>query len=73
MQQLSLFQETYQPRFQAYLNHMDATHADEVNTRDFIVWIGTHAEVFKKIKGENFIRPSEQDEFTDYVWKQVGK
>jgi hypothetical protein len=73
MKQLALFTEEYQPRFQAYLDHVGAAHADEVRTHDFVSWIGTHAEAFKQMKGENFIRPSEQDEFTEYVWEQVGR
>lgn len=40
MNQMTIFDtEEYQPRFQAYLDHVGATHADEVNARHFIAWI----------------------------------
>lgn len=71
MNQLSLFDE-YQPRFQAYLDYMNATEKSEVNVRYFIAWISGHAEDFRRLNGIKTLT-GRHDEFTDYVWEQVKK
>lgn len=69
--QLTLFDEHYQPRFQAYLDHMNATHKSEVKMHDYIVWISGLAEDFKRLHGIHTLH-GRQDEFTDYVRRQTN-
>ena len=69
--QMTIFDtEEYQPRFQAYLDHVGATHHSEVNIRHFIAWISRHADDFKRVQNIETIR-GRHDEFTNYVWEQV--
>lgn len=70
MQQLTLFTEHYQPRFQAYLDHMNVTDKSEVKMHEFIIWIGGHAEDFKQANNIGTLN-GRHEEFDEYVRKQV--
>ena len=72
MTQLTLFDEHYQPRFQAYLDHMGATHKSEVKMHDYIVWISRLAYDFKRLHGIRTLH-GRQDEFTKYVWRRADE
>lgn len=70
MTQLTLFDKHYQPRFQAYLDHMGATHKSEVKMYEFIIWINRLVDEFKSMHDIQTLSGS-HDEFTDYVWGRV--
>lgn len=69
MTQLTLFDEHYQPRFQAYLDHMCVSHKSEVEMHKYIVWISRLADDFKRMHSIQTLH-GRQDEFTDYVWRR---
>ena len=70
MEQLTIFDEIYQPRFQAYLNYFGKTHVSEVNIRDFIRWIDKHIYEFRKSRGmhhDQRLNDQLHKEFTEYL------
>lgn len=71
MTQLTLFDEHYQPRFQAYLDHMNATHKSEVNMRHFIAWISGYAEDFKQANDIGTLN-GRHEAFDEYVKEKVS-
>lgn len=70
MTQLTLFDEHYQPRFQAYLDHMGVKDKSEVPMHGYIVWISRLADDFKVLHGIHTLH-GRQDEFTDYVRRRA--
>lgn len=70
MTQLTLFDEHYQPRFQAYLKYMSVDSHEDVKTHEFIVWVSGHAEAFKRKYNTDTLHGRHTD-FTEYLWEQV--
>ena len=72
MTQLTLFDEHYQPRFQAYLAHMGVSHKSEGKMHNYIVWISRLAEDYKRLHDIRTLH-GRQDEFTDYVRRRADE
>jgi len=65
-------QETYQPRFQAYLNYTGKTHKREVFLGDYMAWIGRNLREFRKrnkIRAFQPLNEQQNEEFTKYLFE----
>lgn len=70
MEQLSIFEGEYTPKFRAYLKYMGKNYANDVSLRNFMDWLEENLIKFKKEnKIGNFDRlTDEQNElFTTYL------
>ena len=69
MNQLSIFDYEYQPRFQAFLKYKGASSHKEVHTYDFQIWIHRNLETFKKIRAIDTLN-GHHDDFTQFLWEE---
>lgn len=75
MEQLNLFEPTYQPRFQAYLNHVGKTHVDDIKIWEFMSWISKQRLLFATINelpDDQPLNVKMHKEFTEYLMELEG-